>query len=83
MPFEQTKSPQSRIPLLRIPAPDNVGSDSYRLQDGHVEFNPAGSAQWRRLTESDVRLHFTLDTPVGRWLGSLTSIAAVARELAG
>ena len=83
MSLRQTKNPHTRIPLLRIPAPDNVGSDSYRLQDGHVEFKPAGSAQWRRLTESDVRLHFTLDTPVGRWLASLTSIAAVARELAG
>jgi len=82
MSVKQTEKPQTRLPLFRIPATDHLGSDSYRLRDGHVEFCPAGSARWRRLTDLDLKHHFTLDTPVGRWLASLTSIAGVARELA-
>ena len=71
----------SRLPSFELPTGDRSGSDSYRLRDGRVEFRPAGG-HWRRLTDLDVKLHFALDTPVGRWLATLTSIAALTRELA-
>ena len=82
MPTKQAETFHTSPPLFRVLTRDHLGSDSYRLRDGYVEFCPEGYEKWRCLTESDVRLHFVLDTPVGRWLGSLTSGAEVARELA-
>lgn len=82
MSFMQAQDQHTHLPVFELPSRDQSGSDSYRLTDGFVEFRPAAGRQWRRLTESDVKLHFMLDTPVGRWLAGLTSIAEVARELA-
>jgi hypothetical protein len=81
MALRRIENPGTRLPWFELPSSDRSGSDSYRLRDGHVEFRPAGG-HWRRLTDLDVKLHFTLDTPVGRWLATLTSVAEVTRELA-
>lgn len=67
--------------MLSLPNQDQAGSDSYRLFNGHVEFRPARGNKWRKLTDSDVKLHFALDTPVGRWLAHLTNVAEVVEKL--
>jgi hypothetical protein len=63
MPLGPIEYPGVRLPSFELPTRDHSGSDSYRLRDGRVEFRPAGG-HWRRLTDLDVKLHFTLDTQV-------------------
>ena len=82
MPLARTEKIHTQAPLFRVLTKDHLGSDSYRLIDGYIEFCPAGYNKWRRLAESDIKSHFILDTPVGRWLGGLASAAEVSRELA-
>jgi len=42
-------------------------SNEYRVRQGFVEFRSNHGA-WRALDESDVQLHFVLNTEVAKWL---------------
>jgi hypothetical protein len=50
--------------LLNFPGGD---TNEYRVRQGCVEFR-ANHAAWSVLTESDVHLHFALNTEVAKWL---------------
>lgn len=50
--------------LLTFAAGD---SNEYRVRQGCVEFR-ANHGAWRALTDSDLHLHFVLNTEVAKWL---------------
>ena len=50
--------------LLTFPGGD---SNEYRVRQGCVEFR-VNYAAWSVLTESDLHLHFMLNTEVAKWL---------------
>jgi len=81
MSLQRIENTEAELPSFELPTVDRSGGDSYRLREGRVEFRPA-AGHWRRLTDLDMKLHFTLGTPVGHWLARLASVAEVARELA-
>jgi hypothetical protein len=55
--------------------------DKYRLSEGRVQFQASGKRQWQTLDYPDVQHHLALNTPVGKWLGYLTSVGDLARFL--
>lgn len=42
-------------------------TNDYRLKENHVEFR-TNNGSWRRLSKSEVELHFRFNTEVSRWL---------------
>ena len=44
-------------------------SNHYRLVDGRVQFSKDGK-KWRTLSDEDLKLHLTLETPLAPWLKS-------------
>jgi hypothetical protein len=44
-------------------------SNHYRLMDGRVQFSKDGK-KWRTLSDADLKLHLSLDTPLAPWLKS-------------
>jgi hypothetical protein len=44
-------------------------SNHYRLVDGQVQFSKDGN-NWRTLSDEDLKLHLTLETPLAPWLKS-------------
>jgi hypothetical protein len=53
---------------LRLFFGDGVSID-YRMNDHFVEFQPNGG-RWRILSDSDIELHYRLNTEVAQWLRS-------------
>jgi len=81
MSLRRIENPAAELLSFELLTVDRSGGDSYRLREGRVEFRPV-AGHWRCLTDLDMKLHFTLGTPVGQWLARLASVADVARELA-
>jgi hypothetical protein len=44
-------------------------SNHYRLLDGRVQFSKDGKT-WRTLSDADLKLHLSLETPLAPWLKS-------------
>jgi hypothetical protein len=44
-------------------------SNHYRLLDGRVQFSKDGK-KWRTLSDDDLKLHLSLETPLAPWLKS-------------
>jgi hypothetical protein len=64
-----------QVTNLRVEVAD-LPINEYRISDGNLEFravDPDGHAYpdwrsaWRRLTPSDIALHFRFNTVVGKW----------------
>ena len=58
------------LPTLRLFFEGGVSND-YRLRGDVVEFR-TNQGLWRALDESDLAIHFRLDTEVARWLRRLS-----------
>ena len=54
------------LPSLRLFFQGGVSND-YRLREDCVEFRTS-DGPWRRLDESDIKLHYRFNTEVARWL---------------
>lgn len=56
------------LPTFRLEFPGTY--NEYRIVDAQVQFRPERGA-WRTLDPEDIRMHFTLKTPVASWIHSV------------
>lgn len=66
------------LPTLRLFFDGGVFND-YRLREDRVEFR-TNKGPWRALNESDIQMHFRLNTEVAHWLQRYLSEANFHRK---
>ncbi|HZU34122.1 MAG TPA: hypothetical protein VFB79_23630 [Candidatus Angelobacter sp.] len=80
----------SGLRSLRIASSDGAPANEYRIQQNTVEFRSVNAdgrpyqhpnGQWRVLDDSEILLHFALQTPVAEWLDK-TLYSSAAQPMA-